>query len=260
MKKNITKENNQILNCIIPIFKLGKYKEPLLLGSSVLIKIADHFFLISAAHVFEEFDEDNHLFIACNNDIYPLNGSLSIGNPNKLKEDIAIFYLDEKLNNIILKTYLPLTLSMNCEILKSNDYFLFIIGFPGNKSKTVVKTKTVKLLNFNVQTEFLNKEDRINTHPSSKIFDVKYPKKNDNNKIVHPRGMSGGGVFKFFLNESNNYEIYLTGINLSYSREKNSQFNTMRIMNAHIINTILLLEYPFLSKYINQFSKYFFSI
>ena len=80
------------------------HKEPKILGSSVLIQIKDYTFLISAAHVLKDFTKNNHLYIPCSNDFYPLNGYLSLVDHTQNTNDISLFILSNDFGKLIINT------------------------------------------------------------------------------------------------------------------------------------------------------------
>ncbi|MFH6991054.1 hypothetical protein [Flavobacterium sp. FlaQc-48] len=112
-------------------------------GTGVFIQIQDHYFLISAAHVFDKYSE---LFIFLSRDyeiIRPGGTTYNHNAANRDKDtiDIGVLKLDKECVPHLLRTYNFLQaddLAIN-HIFQSEEYYTFL-GYPATKSKKKYKT------------------------------------------------------------------------------------------------------------------------
>lgn len=118
----------------------SKYK---VYGTGVFIQIQDHYFLISAAHVFDKYSE---LFIFLSRDyeiIKPGGTTYNHNAANRDKDtiDIAVMKLDKECVPHLLRSYNFLKaedLAIN-HIFQSEEYYTFL-GYPTTISKILYKT------------------------------------------------------------------------------------------------------------------------
>lgn len=143
-------------------------------GTGVFIQIQDHYFLISAAHVFDKFGE---LFIPLAKDyeIITPGGKIFNNNaPNRDKDsiDVGIMKLEEKCVSHLLCAYNFLKaddLAIN-HIFQSEEYYTFL-GYPTTKSKNIYKTDIFDSTSFFHFTTPKSNEDylKFNRNPAVNV-------------------------------------------------------------------------------------------
>lgn len=110
-------------------------------GTGVFIQIQDHYFLISAAHVFDKYGE---LFIFLSKDYETIKpgGTVFYNNgTNRDGIDVAILKLDDYCVSHVLRRYSFLQaddLAIN-HIFENEEYYTFL-GYPTTTSKIIYKT------------------------------------------------------------------------------------------------------------------------
>lgn len=181
-------------------------------GTGVFIQIQNHYFLISAAHVFDKYRE---LFILLSSDyeIIKPGGIIFYNNVERRDKDgidIAIMKLDNDCVPHLLRTYNFLQaedLAIN-HIFQSEEYYTFL-GYPVTKSKNIYKTDIFDVTTFFHFTTPEKQENysKFNRHPAVNVV-TSYNKKmafNSKNNMFGTgpdlHGISGCGLW--FTDPSN---------------------------------------------------------
>lgn len=175
-------------------------------GTGVFIQIQDHYFLISAAHVFDRYRD---LFIPLSKDyeIIKPGGTTFYNNPsNRDKDgiDVAVLKLDDYCVPHILRRYSFLQaddLAIN-HIFKDGEFYTFL-GYPTTKSKVLYKTDVFDSTTFFHFTSPAKSEEysKFNRNPALNVmasYDKKFAYNSKNNTFgtgpdLH--GISGCGLW-----------------------------------------------------------------
>ncbi|RUT67859.1 hypothetical protein D0817_24285 [Flavobacterium cupreum] len=125
-----------------------KYK---VYGTGVFIQIQDHYFLISAAHVFDKYSE-LFIFLSRDGEIITPGGTTynhNAANRNKDTIDIGVMKLDKECVPHLLLSYNFLKaedLAIN-HIFQSEEYYTFL-GYPSTRSKILRNTNILDSTSF----------------------------------------------------------------------------------------------------------------
>lgn len=218
---------SQIPFCICPLHELNNQVSNHL-GSGILLKIADSYFLATASHNLEDL---NSLFIPTPPNLYqPIVGKKyrTIGASSVYQDDkidIAVIKLDEKSVNQISTHYSFLDgqhIEIGHKIAERMAYIM--IGYPKGRTKRNPKDKITKCNPFTYHTTPKNQQSYkdLGCNPLHHIL-VEYDINNLNTQKASgkmpgpkPKGMSGGALFHvpFQKNVGQNDKImfYLVGI------------------------------------------------
>lgn len=140
----ITRLSNLLLQHIIPLFANRANGKPQLVGSSVLVSSEENFYLISAAHVFDEIKSGHELFFYIeSNKIRKLSGNLRLTKPplgkNRKSDRLDIGVL--KLNGpglppypLVQKWPLPIGALMANILPRERKQYL-LVGYPESRSR-----------------------------------------------------------------------------------------------------------------------------
>lgn len=173
-------------------------------GTGVLIQIQDHYFLISAAHVFDRYRD---LFIPLSKDyeIIKPGGTTFYNNPaNRDGIDVAVLKLDNYCVSHLLSRYSFLQaddLAIN-HTFKDGECYTFL-GYPATKSKVLYKTDIFDSTTFFHFTSPVKSEEysKLNRNPAISVV-ASYDKKlayNSKNNIFGTgpdlHGISGCGLW-----------------------------------------------------------------
>lgn len=112
-------------------------------GTGVFIQIQEHYFLVSAAHVFDRY-RDLFIFLSEDYEIIKPGGTIFYNNPaNRDKDgiDVAVLKLDDNCVSHILRRYTFVQaedLAIN-HTFRDGECYTFL-GYPTSKSKVLYKT------------------------------------------------------------------------------------------------------------------------
>jgi hypothetical protein len=220
----------------LPLFKsIGG--ESTYLGSAVLFKFENGYYLLSASHVLETKDIDNILVPTTEISMrkFPTIGIVSTPIPKSGKRE------DDKIDIAVLKLYNPTFI----EELKSYKQFLdfskiefdepisfglpnqIVCGFPDHRMKfdPIKKGWKASLFVFLFRISSFNKYEKYNCNKETHIF-LEYPKylqqESSNDPLViskNPHGISGCGVWQIEKSNSINedsLEYKLIGIIIEF--------------------------------------------
>ncbi|RYJ38340.1 hypothetical protein NU08_2663 [Flavobacterium anhuiense] len=145
-------------------------------GTGVFIQIQNHYFLISAAHVFDNYEElfiplsQNYEIIKAGGEIFHINKVIR----EKDGVDITVMKLDDQCVPHLLRTYNFLQaddLAIN-HIFQSEEYYTFL-GYPTTKSKILYKSDIFDSTSFFHFTTPKSKDDdysKINRNPAVNVI------------------------------------------------------------------------------------------
>jgi hypothetical protein len=193
------------------------------LGTAVLIKHDNLFFLVTAKHVFDK-TVNHKLFIPLANSFLPIEGNWKYFRVASKYDnvDIAMLKIHEILINPILGFYKFLPTSELIEVPSMADDNLFIVvGFPAKGTNAKGKKFTTNTFAFITTEVHLRKLKKIQLNTADNII-VKYSRKeqgflDSTMKSQGPndlRGISGGGLWHFTGNNkpSGARKLSLAGI------------------------------------------------
>lgn len=197
--------SNSILESTIQFFYDNKNGEPAGFGSGFLIRLADRYFMVTAAHVIAEYY--NKIYVILPSKELQLGGKLHFtpmpasGTRDDDNIDIAVMELDDSVVADLLVSFKFTTIE-NIELghkSKENQYYLSI-GYPGDLTK--IENKVINAIPFPYQTEFESNFDYKKTGFSdTSHIAVKFDGfiKSESNPIAHPAprlgGISGSGLW-----------------------------------------------------------------
>lgn len=225
------------LDSICPIFIRYSNGMTEQVGSGVLFKSEDDLYLLTAAHVID-WSTRGTLCIPCNDGINPIVGYVSsIYAPlsidrSKDKLDFGYYKINEIISKKLYENFKPIAreecwLSDN---IVEDDIYSFS-GFPLNKSKqkggiisseffsysgTAVNSNAYTSLNYNQETNII-----VN-------FRMKKATNTQGQRISppHPKGISGGGIFRWPKILNKNFKRSLVGIGHTYLSHQNLLIGT----------------------------------
>lgn len=176
---------------------------PLVLGSGILLSLDGAYFLVSAAHVFDQ-AKDLKIYIPCDDRPMPikLNGFHTVA-PNddreKDKYDFALCNLTaEQATNLGVESFLNETLIAT--IKTSSDHHCMALGFPKSRNKVSVALKKIQGHLYRYITKSIRKEDDFSFFIYDNVLHAKDKdiihdtEKHQYVKPVDPDGMSGGAL------------------------------------------------------------------
>lgn len=226
------KVGEHVASSIVPLYTIEKETRPSLVGSSVYIQILGKYLLITASHVVDEISNEKLLMHINDKEIGSVPAEYAYSFSDKV--DISFMLLREE-----LLIYRPLNFSDCMDIQKFKKTSKQIaIGYPKGKTEVSTRKTYSESLTFVTQEvddatykkyDF-NREDQIlvNFHRNNILRQDL-----SEGKSVHPRGMSGGGLFSieedaFFKCE----KPKLSGILVAWDSEKSETLASTNISYA----------------------------
>ena len=212
-----------------PVFVSDAKNKPDLIGSSVIIKLNDRYYSITASHVLTNvLDSGSQFIIGIDGKYVSIIGEFVYSShDSKDHFDIAFIELSSnfvKKNNILYLQQSKLLLDQH------QVHIAFIHGFPCSKNKqtkALLGTKKFKLKAYSyagvIKSDFydwekLGKIESIHTC-------MTYRKTSNMNTPTNPRGISGGGLW-LVPNLHEATEIYLDSILIEYHESYKVTFST----------------------------------
>lgn len=197
----------KLMNIVVPVIGEADGGKPRLVGSGILIVIANEHFLITAAHVLDE-NAISNLYLPSRNGFVMISGNSSRtsapnGNRKIDRYDLAYVHLSEEIIQAIHSNFwfLPVSL-VDLDTVPTEGMHYMFIGYPHKAVQ--IKFGTSKVV---AQIEsYIDKVShesvirKANADPNCHIvihFDAKKAKDSSGN-LITPKdrlGMSGGGVF-----------------------------------------------------------------
>jgi len=239
---------------ICPIFRTDNNGNPEQFGSGVLIRIADHYFLVSAAHVMDEFNR-NSILIPGKNHLIPLTGSYSVTElpDTGLRDDdhsdfgFLKFQSDMQHN---LDDSLVFIDERDCDPMDTTEEkdAYTIIGYPSESSQSTEGTAETAITRISGEGTRDHRYAKLGLTPKSHLL-IQYRTRKATTPLmkqarkVNFEGMSGGGVFAWSKNLPNPDALSqpnLVGVVTAYS-EYHNVFISTRI---HMIFSTLKNKFP----------------
>jgi hypothetical protein len=246
--------SNHLLQHVVPLFANGSNGKPQLIGSSVLVSSEDCFYLISAAHVFDEIKAGHELFFYITpKTIRKLSGSLRLTKlppcDNRKYDHLDIGVL--KLEGLALPPYpqvnkfpVPLSALMANALPREEKQYL-LVGFPASKSRPnpVARDLVSEPYSFRNISAPLSKYAELKVESTDHIvlsFDVSQTvmPNSEVRKFPDPKGMSGSPVWLLHdQNGSNNvYQTPIVGIAVEHRKQQRAIIATDINIALQLIN------------------------
>jgi len=269
--KKALKAPQKVEKAIIPIYTIPKTKEHLKkkkkfeqIGSGILIKIKDSYFVFTAEHVFEDTGEYAIAIGAGDGSpIQQFEGSrYSSKNPNKIKKDIydaAVYHIEVELPENFKSKSITLD-QIDLDGYDSEKPVFLISGFRVKDSNTEGNAVRSKRKSFTT-IEFKEEEYSSFKFPIESHIVLAYEDQMlvDNNWKMTPRpkGMSGGGIIKIIgtttskvSNKEIGFKQVLSAITIEQHREIHNQPG--KLIGTRL-NVHLGLIYQFFPELVNDF-------
>jgi hypothetical protein len=210
----IARLSNSLVRHIVPLFIERRGSKPQLVGSSFLVSSRTRYYLVSAAHVFDELKAGHELFFY----IEPktkrkLSGNLRLTKtpPGKGREsdhlDVGVLMLEGPAlppYPMVQKYPLPITEFLPKALPRDGKQFL-LVGFPESKSRVnpVARDLTSEPCSFRNVSAPASKYFELNVTPQTHIvlcFDVKHTvlPNGDVRAFPKPSGMSGSPIWLLY--------------------------------------------------------------
>jgi hypothetical protein len=199
----------QSANCVCPIYAASDRGRPNLIGSATLLDFGKARFLVTAAHVHDEYLENKvTLYIGASGPLLELPQPLQTtvvpsGNRDDDRLDIAFVRLPDSLADQISKGrfFLPFTLIDVNDSFRPRTQCMFT-GYPASREKTNYGNRKVKPLCFSYTGQVIapTRMPELGLYVDAHIA-VEFNREkifNQNNQpasFPSPKGMSGGAVW-----------------------------------------------------------------
>lgn len=228
--------SDHLLQHVVPLFAYGLNGKPQLVGSSFLVSHQDSFYLISAAHVFDELKAGHELFYyTSQKTIRKLSGSLRLTKCDDRKFDrLDVGVL--KLEGPALPPYpqvekYPVPLSaLKANALPREGKQYLLIGFPASKSRAnpVAREMTAKPCSFRNDAAHQKIYTELQIKPNDHIvlnFDLsKTVMPNaEIRKFPDPKGMSGSPVWLLYDENGPNSVCQTPIVGIAIEHRKNQR-------------------------------------
>lgn len=238
----------RLLRSLSPIYKEGP-RHPELIGSGVLLRVADLTCLITAAHVADQVKEAPHYFGAADL-LIPLGGlkMTSPLQPGTTREedrtDLAYWVLEPATAKLLSRadTLAPGDLDLDAqEGLPSGDQY-FVNGYPVSRQPRRLKDGEFAALPFSFVTEEKPVEsyEAIDLDRKQNLF-VSFEKGDtfrDGDRVTGPDlfGVSGGALWRLSGGKASLQEPKLAGVVVSWRRDSPTGIIATRVrLLAHAI-------------------------
>ena len=220
-----------------PVFTVDAKGKLDLVATSLTIEVARRVFLITASHVLKGVKvSDSSFSIVVSDQMAAIEGEFIYSGNEHLDDsrkgdhfDIAFVELGKE----FLAKYQPKVLSYNKLAFSSHleePVALFVHGFPNsrNKKSKILRNTVVLTMKSHGLTGMIQKScdwERFEGKNDKFHISLMHGNKIDGNKSVHPRGISGGGLWGF-SSIKNNKDIKLYGVFIEYFKKQNMSFST----------------------------------
>lgn len=210
----VSRLSNILSHHLVPLYTATPSGRPKLVGSSLLVSSGMNFYLVSAAHVFDELTTGHELFFyIAPKVIRKLSGNLRL-TKMPLGKDRRADRLDVgvlKLEGPALPPYpkiqkypLPISAFMSNALSREGKQYL-LIGFPGSKNRTNPTARELKAKPYSFRniSAPISKYSELGLNPESHIvlsFDVKNTVRKDSEirAFPDPAGMSGAPIWLLY--------------------------------------------------------------
>ena len=243
-----------LVDTVWPIYEVGKRKEPHLVGSCVLLRIASHHFLLSAGHVIRAIRKTD-LYLGAGDKIPLLGGKYFTTGPADL--DLGVFFPDDD-----VVASVPDSGFITSELLyavppePSREIHL-VIGYPRTKQPTRVTKREFDAVPISVTAYSLTASEHLEAgyDPLESVL-LEFNKKkvwSAGGRVTasDPIGMSGGGVWNVpELLESPTPRAALAAIQIEWHKVKPQRLLATRIQPCL---ALIVREVPELDSHLSLF-------
>jgi hypothetical protein len=260
------KPNFESINAICPIYTASDRERPNLIGTGTLLDFAKARFLVTAAHVHDEYTENQvALYIATAGSLIELPQPFhtTVVPPSRKREDdrldFAFVRLTDEIADEIAKGrfFLPFSLIDANDHLKPRARYMFT-GFPGSREKTSYGDKKVKPQRFSFTGETVSPKRMLalGIEPATHIaveFDRERAFDEAGQPACFPRvkGMSGGAVWRgdgdshLWLTE---VPVRLVGIGIEDPKNQ----NVLVAVRIHLVLAAIARIHPDIQEFVPQ--------
>lgn len=244
--KVIEEISGEILN-YTPQLYIYHERKPIPLASSILVKIHDNYFLITAGHALKD-TPPNNIIIYIGNSISRLEGKVKYtdftDSINNDKIDIAVWKVNKKIVKLISKSYKFFNLEFSTIDLAmpENENYL-IVGYPCSRTKPKYSIEKffVNPFIFHTYRASIKMYKKLNFHPNTNVL-LAYRKRKIiryGNDLIQMGpdlyGMSGCGIWYIANFYSKQIKYFPVGILI----EGHSNLNTIVATRLNVITEII---------------------
>lgn len=204
---------------------------PIQFGSGFLLNVGSRFFLVTAAHVLDENDDDKTLYIAA-----PESGNLEElagpsfrtdfgGNRQKDQQDVGVIEITGSLLDNIGKLNFASVDQLDVNDTGEHGSLYFATGYPATKNKVKRSPSRAfrrRLFNYLANILPSDKLTKLNLSPASHLiisFDKKntfLPKEDSKTTPPDPHGVSGGPLLRFDAYGEGALKCMIVGMVIEY--------------------------------------------
>ena len=258
------KPNFESINAISPIYAASDRERPNLIGTGTLLDFGQARFLVTAAHVLDEYKQNQvALYIATAGPLLELPQPFHTtvvppsGKRDDDRLDFAFVRLPDSLADAVAKGrfFLPFSLIDANDRLKPRARYMFT-GFPGSREKTHYGEKKVRPQRFSFTGETVLPQRMLalgiaaETHIAVE-FDREQAFDEQGQRACFPqaKGMSGGAVWRgdrdshLWLKET---PIHLVGIGIEDPKNK----NVLVAVRIHLVLAAIARIHPDIQKFV----------
>lgn len=192
---------------ICPIFRVDSQGNPEQFGSGILLQISDHYFLITAAHVLDDF-KDHEILIPGQESLAPISGPYVVSqlpetkSRNDDKIDVGYFPLSSSFKQNLHNSLVflnSLDIDAMDEVQHEDSYT--VIGYQASLSNIIGEVASSELTRISCDGVLDYRYRKLGLSPESHLLlqyrmrkGISYETMKQGKKHVFD-GMSGGGVF-----------------------------------------------------------------
>lgn len=238
--------------CLIPILNLEDEFNYHSIGTAISLQYHEQLYLLTASHVIPNNSID--IWIPYSKGYHKITGhnmrmNSKTSEPDHDKHDIVIYFLENRLKNIITEDYNPLPISKyHSQMLIQHDEKVAIFGFPVSRNKKrSTSPKHWFLQGLTERVELLDKYNELNYSPDDHLviqFDKNHCYTKDDmvrTSFPDPYGLSGGGIWRLFGrgDQYNPLKPYFVGMVIE--KAGNDKY-LIGVKNHLILKTLAALE------------------
>ena len=237
-----------IFSSVFPILQIEENKRVSIAGTSVLVRLFDLPFLVTAAHVLRKNGNTNPLFLPFSGQNIQIDGPASmtpVGTGNDL--DIAVF--DLRMQPALLESfsgYKAISLESPSEIPIHERSHYYVFGYPSTRAKYYNPDKLIDITPLDYISDEVNEElyETYKADKQSNILVGYNPKTTINQKKAkttapHPYGASGGPLFRILIDKNDHPIIWIfEGIMTEWKNKKVIQSTRKSVIRSFILKMI----------------------